>query len=644
MRRVHAWLLVSLLVPSLLVAQRSDRQQLIDRYTKDLKSRDARTRAEAAEGLGDMNEAAAVDPLIAALRDNDPSVREAAASGLWNSSDVAKPAIPALRKTLDDTVPSVVIRAAGALIAMDEEPSTMKEPLHRVLGAPDPTDRFMAARALIGVDPAEQLAGPIIEYLRRNTGPDRHDAFESGEKALRRLAETQEPRLAPIFMNALGGDPRVTNAMLLALGGMRKPPERWTETLVSYLSSPSSDVRGNAVDLLGKQTAAPDVKVWAIPASRLVADKEQRVRNRAIHSLMEAKGLALPAISPVINAVKTERDDDVRATAAEAVGEIADASFAIDTAAKTAAAKEAFPVLQAAAKSDPNPDVRRKAMHAVDKLQLDPATIADFLATVALTEKERYIRLEALSALQNHGKEGASVESRIAPLKNDPDELTRNVAKSVIEAMHSDRFTPRAAPAAATSANVDPAARDKALEYLREHQYKFNEEAYFSALNEVEPDIVKAFLDAGMSPNYKFASSFGNPAMRVVLEAEEGCGGGARPTPADAKAILKMLLARGGDPNIADDRGNTPLMEAAAKCDAEVVKTLLAAKANMNAKNISDMTAFEFGLLDATEGAAALAAAGFRLSPAKVKIYNEAYAKDPKRLALVKKATKTATK
>jgi hypothetical protein len=132
--------------------------------------------------------------------------------------------------------------------------------------------------------------------------------------------------------------------------------------------------------------------------------------------------------------------------------------------------------------------------------------------------------------------------------------------------------------------------------------------------------------------------------MRVVLEAQEGCAQNARPTPDDAKAIVKMLLARGADPNVADDRGNTPLMAAAWKCDAEVVKTLLAAKANMNAKNLSDMTAFEFGLLEASDGAAALAAAGFRLPAAKVKNYTEAYAKDPKRLALVKKATKVAAK
>src|SRR6185369_9448536 len=145
MRNLLALLLVSLLVPTVLTAQRSERQQLVDRYAKELKSRDSNTRREAAEGLGEMEMAEAVAPLIGALSDQDASVRAAAASGLWNSSEVAKPAIPALRKALADPAAEVVIRAAGALIAMDEEPSTMAEELRGVLRRGDDVDRFMAA-------------------------------------------------------------------------------------------------------------------------------------------------------------------------------------------------------------------------------------------------------------------------------------------------------------------------------------------------------------------------------------------------------------------------------------------------------------------------------------------------------------------
>lgn len=646
MRNILAVLLVSLLVPSLLFAQKSDRQKLVDRYAKELKSRDTNTRIEAAEGLGDMEMAEAIEPLIAALSDRDAGVREAAANALWRSSEVAKPAMPALRKALADPAPAVVIRAAGALISMDEEPSTMADELRGVLQRGDEVDRFLAARALIGIESGDKLAGPILDYLRRNSPDPKNgsdwsalrDNFDAGKKALNRLAETQDRKIISPLMARLN-EPYLTEPLLIALGDIRPRPDRWLETLLGTLNSSNHDVREKAVELLGKQTAAADVKVWAKPVSRMVTDKEKDVRDEAIRALSNARGLALEAIGPVVQAVKTETDAEVREEAAEAVGEIADQAFAVDTAVKAAAAKEALPALIAALEKDASIKVRDKAIRSIDKLQLDTATTIDILARAAVEQKDRNLRLTALQLLRNHGKESAPAEATITPLKKDPDELVRRLTDAAIEAMKSDRYGSRNVT---TKTAVDPAARDKALEFLRERQYKFTEEAYFSALNDVELDIVKAFLDAGMSPNHRFGNSYGNPAMRVLLQAQEGCNADVRPTPADTKSILKLLLARGADPNAGDDNSNTPLMEAAQKCDAEVIKILLGAKANMNAKNGSGMTAFEFGLVFETDGAAALAAAGFRLSPDKVKIYREAYAKDPKKLALVAKATKAA--
>lgn len=634
------------LLPVVLFAQTSERLKLVERYAKDLKSRNAATRAEAAENLGEMEMAEAVPHLVAALADKDVSVRQAAASGLWSSGDVAKEAIPALRKALDDPAPSVVMRAAGALLSMDEDATTMETQLRGVLDRGDPVDRFLAARALIGIESADRLADPILDYLVRNA-PDpknsgdwsaRRDNFEAGEKALKRLAETNDRKAIAPLMARIRQNPYLTEPVLESLALFKPRPDPWIETLLGFLNSTNADVRETAVGLLGKQTKAADVKLWAGPVSRMVTDREKNVRNDAVRSLMAAKGLAIEAIGPVIAAVKSETDADVREDAAEAVGEIADASFAIDTKIKEAAGREAFPVLTAAVEKDASLDVRKKALRSIDKLQYDAAAVVDFLARVAVEQQDRNLRLDALQLLNLRGKEAAAAQAKIQPLMSDGDELIRRVTEGALESMKSDRHSSRKV---STKAAVDPEARDKALEYLRENQFAFTEEAYHSALNEVEVEAVKAFLDAGMSPNHKFGSSFGNPAMSVVLEAGEGCDLGVRPTPDDTKSLVKLLLARGADVNIKDDRGMTPLMVAAQKCDAEVIKILLAAKADMNAKNITGTTAFEFGLFFVTDGAAALATAGFRLSAEKAKMYAEAYAKDPKRLALVKKATKT---
>ena len=190
----------------------------------------------------------------------------------------------------------------------------------------------------------------------------------------------------------------------------------------------------------------------------------------------------------------------------------------------------------------------------------------------------------------------------------------------------------------------DPAAREKGLAYLREHRIGFTEDDFYRALSEVDLEKVTAFLDAGMSPNLRFANEYGDPALRAAVEAPDACQPAVRPTSAATKAIVKLLLTRGADAKAADDRGNTALMEAAEKCDPEVVKMLLKAGADMNAKNKQGLTAFEFGLWSASDGAGALAAAGYRLPVDKAKMYREAYKSNPKSIALIDKATKSGAK
>jgi ankyrin repeat protein len=60
---------------------------------------------------------------------------------------------------------------------------------------------------------------------------------------------------------------------------------------------------------------------------------------------------------------------------------------------------------------------------------------------------------------------------------------------------------------------------------------------------------------------------------------------------ANADAIVKLLLARGADPNRATANGQTPLMTAAGRGGVEAMQVLIAAKANVNAKNGAGATA-----------------------------------------------------
>lgn len=540
MRNVLTMLLVSVLSPAFLFAQASDQQKLVERSMKELGSRDVETRVEAAEAL-------------------------------WIAGEAAKPAIPALRKALDDPEPAVAVRAAGALLAMGEPVSGLAWRLRLVLEQGDENDRFLAARALTGTDPAERLVGPILEYLR-SQAPDpqgegdeeaRSANFEAGKDALRKLAATQDPGIATPLLALLSEDSALTAPALAALGELRPPPGGLGLRLFRLLHSSHPETRELVVELLAREPAEADVAMWAAPVAGLVSDPEKRVQLAALRALRSARGLAIEAMGPVARAVREDPDAEIRALAAEAVGEIGDRTLATDAALKIAAAREALPFLKAAIESDESEEVRAKAQQSLKRLELDPAALE--------------------------------------------------------------------------SAGASP--QDRALETLRAKGRPFNEGELHTALSEGELEIVKAFLDAGMSPNHRFAKLFNKPVLYAALSDRNACRFTVRPTPAATKAIVRLLLERGADPNLADERGHTPLMKAVEQCDREVVEMLLAAKADMNARDAAGRTAFEFGFHYETDGAAALADAGFRMSEETAKMYREAYALEPSKMALLKRVT-----
>jgi HEAT repeat protein len=631
-------LALSLVVFAILFAD-SDQLKLVDRMTKQLKSRDVSERVDAAETLGKVGIPESIAPLAAALKDKEPRVRRAAASALWHASEIAKPAIPALRDALNDSESSVVMHAAGALIAMDVPEKELAEPLRGVLRDGDTTNRFLAARALTGIDPADQLAPPMLDYLRKESRDPRGDNFEMARKALRVLGKTNDRAMIAPLMVQLTKSPFIARPILEALGEFQPPPDRWIETLIGQLEVSDAHVRETAVELLGRRKSkAAEVKMWAVPVSRLCADSDPSVRNEAVRALQGAGGLALEGLDEVLHAVTADSDADIRARAAEAAGDMASAQFAIDTQLKIAAAKKALPVLTAAAEKDSSHEVRRNAVKALNQLQLDKETIVPLLARIAVAQKDTQdVRWSALLSLRNRGRDAAMAAETIRPLASDANPDVRKDAQAALDAFKSEYSGTKHVVQTAAS---DPDKREKALAYLRDHQLELTEDAFYRALSDVDVEKVTAFLDAGMSPNVRFANMFGDPVLRAAIEGPDSCQPGVRPTSADTKSIVKLLLARGADPKGADDRGNTALMDAAQKCDAEVVKMLLKAGADMNAKNKQGMTAFEFGMWNASDGAAALVAAGYRLPAEKAKTYREAYKSNAKVVALIEKATK----
>lgn len=640
MRRNLSVLVLFLFVPILAAASE------LDGLAKDLKSRNYETRIQAVERLGDLQTAAAAELLVQALSDREARVRSAAASALWKSSDVAKAAIPALRNALADPDLYVVACAAGALIAMDVPRKEVADPLRNVLQRGDPYDRFLAARGLTGVEPAGNLVAPIIEYLRRNVADerldigsrmDRKDSLEIGAKALEKLGETQDrTQIDPLMTQLRGAPPPIIPPILKALGELSPPPDRWVDTLIGQLGSQAPSVRAKAVELLGKQKAAADIRKWAPAVAHLTKDSDANVRGWVISTLSEGKGLAHDAFGSVLQMISSERDNHLRARAAEVAGDIGDAKYPIDSAIKASMGKEALPVLTAAIEKDPDADVRSSALGSLGKLQLDSSEVVPVLARAAVEGKKSGFRTDALIMLGDRGRDAGQARAMIEPLTSDPDPQVARIAKEVLQDMRSTVNTgPRQTTPAESRRSIapaDPAARERGLAILREKDVQFTNGAFARALRDLEEDVVKAFLDAGMSPNQRF--SYGELPLQTVLDSDYKCG-------AEMKSLVKLLLDRGADSSGADDNGNTILMTAAKQCDGEMIRMLIKTGAKVHAKNKMGWTAIESAITTGNpSAAAALVAAGARLTAEQAKMYRDTYKKQPKVLELITMATK----
>src|SRR5262245_13447279 len=648
---------------------RGDDDAVKDQIKTLAKDRDPKERAHAAHWLGGRKNPEAVAALAKALlSDSDPAVRQAAASGLWDTGKDAIAAKPELQKALGDDIAAVVARAAGALAVMGVSDKELAPAWRRALdGSRDDATAFIAARGLIGIDPPEKLASPILTYLEKNaesaarpsrgrSNLDERDSAEHAQKALTELLNENTAPLLPMLDRAIADSPESARYILGALASVKKLPSGAVDLALKYMQSKDEETRQAAVKLAGKITSEREAARWIPEAIRLLGDREEGVRNEAIWALKGVKGLAWESAPELARIVTSDPEASIRARAAEAIEEIGNVANPIPKASKVAVANATKGALVTAMKGKDH-DLAVNAVAAYNVLYLDTTDVVATLADVAASGADVAARQKALQCLRNRQGQAKSALETIRPLMKSSDALIADDAKTAVEwierggagspamikggvAAESAASGTGAAPASGKAgkpgkAPPEPSGNEEqGLATLRERKIDFDEGSFYRALSAADVEAVRGFLDGGMGANYVFVGSNQRTPLMILYFNQAPCA-----TPEKAHELTGLLIKKGANVNAKDEKQNTPLMFAADKCDRETLRMLLKAGAKLDAKNWSGLTALEMTIYSGNPGLEELIAAGARLKPETAKAYADAYKANPKALALIKKAS-----
>ena len=630
---------------------------------KQLKSKDPLKRREAAERLSGWKSPEGAALLVQCLSDIDWRVRAEAARSLATYEKQAEPARAALQRALEEPQVSVVAQAAEALErALDVPEKDLVPARQRVLEeSRDTYERFLAARSLVSHAPPLRLVDALLDYLDQQAQPSedwqvrdaRSHNLDLAKEALERLVKKTNDRALIEPLTLAVRRLRFRNEVPLRILALYEPkPPGWAELLVEQLGARDPALLREALFQLGRTArSAREVALWAPEAARLERHREKEVRWALVSALGEAGGLASDQVQVPLRVLGLERDADFRRAAAEVVGRIGDREQATPAAGKKAVAEAAAPELLGAIDRDAEVKVREAAVEAYDRLQLEPAAAVRQLAAFTAASYPEPVRLAAIRALRDRGPAARAAVETLKPLLDDPSQRVKDDARQALDLIRQAAAAPApkgrtaAAPPAtrpAAPAPRDPDAEARAMDLLRSRGAKLDESSFYRALGERDSELVQAFLDAGLSAGQSLESTGENP-LRFMLRG--ACSPLQRPTAAETKALARLLLARGADVNATDAHGNTALMEAAMQgCDRELMSILIKAGAKVGLKNSAGLSAFEMGLYSGHDGLQELIAAGYRLPSDKVALYKQAYASNPKSVALVQKAAAPAGK
>lgn len=596
--------------------------------------KDAKKRREAARSLGYHNTPQSLAALASALTgDKDYKVRQAAASSLWKHSPKIEPAKNALVQSLSDPHPGVAIRASWALQNSGVKAQELTTPRLRALSHPKSTvsTKFWAAYGLVGHAPPTQLVEHLLNYSKSLI------RAKEANNAFKRLVSQKDREVIPPMLKMVEKYHKGNVIVLRSLQTFQPQPKKLVDLLCRQFDFPDMELRAEIIGLLRNQgKKEEEVRQWLPKVRPYLLGHDSFARTMAIGAVSRAEGLAADAVPDLVTLMKSATDASVRERAASAVGDIGDRNKVYPDQVKETVAKQAMDQLLVMMRSEPKRSTRMTAVRTLDKLKTEPADVVPAFLAVVLKDKDSLVRTAAMSAL---GARGADAQSAVADLEKLAGHTDRALSISAQSALTMiSRDSNSAAETLESTEKVGAGAQKNAMAVLRSSNARFDENGFMLALSQNKLEKVKAYLDAGVSVNYKFEGSHDQPALNHVFARSTAYGMRGKGTPQQLKDVVRLMLDRGADPNLVDKMGNTALMKAAMGCDGETLAMLLDAGADLNTKNKAGLTALEFAFMLANKGADVLLKRGARISQDKVDNYVKVYGRNPEAVKLIQRA------
>ncbi len=547
---------------------------------RDLERGKPAQQIEAASRLG-PDFAAQTSPVLARhLTHADASIRLAAAEQLWEQAarqpEVFASTQAALRGALDDSEAAVAMNAAGALAAMDVPEEELAPARRRVLAAgATGYVGFLAARGLIGIDPAPPLLPHLLDYyLDASEAAERGGSSHNrdiGEQALGALVGGGDRGLIDPLQRTLTASPPATPLLLKLLHGYTPRPDGWTETLLGFTTSAYPSVCERAWDLLGQQRDVASLERWAPQAARLLADA--KARKSVLGALAGAAGRTLhglPELAALAHDVGI--DQELRVRAIEVIADAADTSDGDGLAAVQASARRHWETLCTPILSTHTVDAFfRACRNDSSYIVPDDGQRAVLTAKWLDANADVEAKLQFLSSLESMWAKAMPANASVRAHRSHADTRVVAAAEAAL-----NRIEPawRERDARGPGARVaSPAVASTAAMLPEKPSGKGADGAsLFGAIAKGDVAAVKRLVNAGnVQVPVRYPQMQGTPPVPIVV-AMNYCG--IPQAAAGLKEIVVYLMSLGANPDVTDSDGMNRLDHAKYTCPEDVLAAL----------------------------------------------------------------------